>query len=327
MAKTLDELIAQFGNYDAGELPEYQSRYQADIDAAKNNLANYGSYQSKYQDQINDVQQQISNYGDYTSKYQPQIDYYVDQLLGGYDVTKDANYQAYKDAYTRGGRRAMADTIAQASALTGGYDNSYAQSVGQQQYQNYMAALADKIPELSQMANETFNSRLNTLGNLDATDYSRWADKRNDLYNQLSADLNLDSADYQKWGDAKEDIYNQLNAYMSLDKTDYDRWRNEYNDYLSMLAERKAEAERQAAAARKAAEERYYDDTTDYSGGGSYLDQVNAYVASSNQTNPNSLYAATSAVRNDYNNGNISVTQRNQALDLLRKARKSGDLR
>ena len=48
-----------------------------------------------------------------------------------YDINGDALYQQYKDRYIQQGKQAMMDTIGQASALTGGYGNSYAQGVGQ----------------------------------------------------------------------------------------------------------------------------------------------------------------------------------------------------
>ena len=51
-----------------------------------------------------------------------------------YDLNGDALYQQYKDQYTNLGRLAMADTIGQASAMTGGYGNSYAATAGNQAF-------------------------------------------------------------------------------------------------------------------------------------------------------------------------------------------------
>ena len=75
-----------------------------------------------------------------------------------YDVNGDALYQQYKDQYTTQGKLAMMDTMGQAAAMTGGYGNSYAQSVGQQAYQGYLQQLTDKIPELYQLALNKYNS-------------------------------------------------------------------------------------------------------------------------------------------------------------------------
>ena len=73
-----------------------------------------------------------------------------------YDVNNDALYQQYKDRYMRAGQMAMKDTIGQASALTGGYGNSYATAAGNLAYNEYLAKLNDKVPELYQMAYEQY---------------------------------------------------------------------------------------------------------------------------------------------------------------------------
>ena len=69
---------------------------------------------------------------------------------------EDAMYQMYKDQYQQGGQRAMRDTIGQASALTGGYGSSYAQTAGQQTYQGYLQELNQLIPQLRQQAYEEY---------------------------------------------------------------------------------------------------------------------------------------------------------------------------
>lgn len=53
--------------------------------------------------------------------------------------------QAVKNQFVQQGQRAMQDTIGQAAALTGGYNNSYGQSAGQQSYNNYMLQFADQL--------------------------------------------------------------------------------------------------------------------------------------------------------------------------------------
>ena len=65
-----------------------------------------------------------------------------------YDLDADALYQQYKDQYINQGRLAMQDAMGQASALTGGYGNSYAATVGNQAYQSYLTQLNNVIPEL-----------------------------------------------------------------------------------------------------------------------------------------------------------------------------------
>ena len=69
-----------------------------------------------------------------------------------YDPASDPVYNSYAQSYRRRGRLAMRDTMGQAAALTGGYGSSYAQSVGQQQYDSYLPSLGEALPELYGMA-------------------------------------------------------------------------------------------------------------------------------------------------------------------------------
>lgn len=84
----------------------------------------------------------------------------------------------------------MQDTLAQVSARTGGLASSYAESAAQQTYNNYMAQLADKVPELYQLAYSMYmddltqdRNDLSMLMGLDDTAYGRWSDDRNFGYN------------------------------------------------------------------------------------------------------------------------------------------------
>lgn len=157
--------------------------------------------------------------GDYVSQYQDQLDALYNQIVGrgefSYDPTADPLYEMYKDRYTVGGQQAMQDTMANAAALSGGYGNSYAQTVGQQQYNQYMTALADILPELEARA------------------YDRWRDEGVDLYNQFQLTQGLDATDYDRYRDTVGDYYNDL-GYA------YGKWQdlygNDYNAYLNALA-------------------------------------------------------------------------------------------
>lgn len=135
----------------------------------------------------------------YTSRYQNQIDDLTRQILNreafSYDPEKDPTYQQYKESYTRSGERAMQDTLGQVSARTGGLASSYAGSAAQQTYDNYMGALADKIPELKQLAYSMYQDEGNTqranlemLVALEQGDYAKYAD----LLAQYNTDRNFD---------------------------------------------------------------------------------------------------------------------------------------
>lgn len=123
----------------------------------------------------------------YVNRYQSQIDDLTAQILGRaafeYDPEKDPAYQQYRESYTRGGERAMQDTLAQMAARTGGLASSYANSVSQQTYDNYMASLADKIPELRQLA------------------YSMYQDEGANLRDNLSMLASLEQGEYGKYAD------------------------------------------------------------------------------------------------------------------------------
>ena len=105
-----------------------------------------------------------------------------------YDFNADALYQQYKDKYIQQGKMAMQDTMGQAAALTGGYGNSYASTVGNQAYQASLQNLNDVIPQLYQMAYSMHQDKgqnmLNALGLLEsdrAFKYGVWSDKGNAL--------------------------------------------------------------------------------------------------------------------------------------------------
>lgn len=109
-----------------------------------------------------------------------------------YDVNSDALYQQYAQQYAQQGRLAMEDTMGKAAALTGGYGNSYAQSVGQQTYNDYMGKLNDMVPELEQRAYQRYQAegdalldRYSLMQNAQDREYSRYQDQLTEYYNQL----------------------------------------------------------------------------------------------------------------------------------------------
>ena len=139
----------------------------------------------------------------YTNRYQQMIDELTGKILGrdpfSYDAEQDPLYGQYKQSYTRNGQRAMQDTLGQVSARTGGLASSYAESAAQQTYNNYMAALADKIPELQQLA------------------YSMYQDELSSQRSDLSMLQALESGDYEKY----RDLLAQWNTDRSFDYGTY----------------------------------------------------------------------------------------------------------
>lgn len=153
----------------------------------------------------------------YTSRYQNQIDDLTRQILNreafSYDPEKDPTYQQYKESYTRNGERAMQDTLGQASARTGGLASSYAGSAAQQTYDNYMGALADKIPELKQLA------------------YSMYQDEGNTQRANLEMLVALEQGDYAKYADllAQYNTDRSFDYGVHRDNISDERYNNEWN--------------------------------------------------------------------------------------------------
>ena len=98
----------------------------------------------------------------YDSRYDEQIRQLYEQITGRrpfrYDSATDPLYQQYAQRYTEQGAQAMRDTMGRAAALTGGYGSSYAQSVGQQQFDAYLRRLADVLPQTYGMALDAYRA-------------------------------------------------------------------------------------------------------------------------------------------------------------------------
>lgn len=118
-----------------------------------------------------------------------------------YDMSRDPFYQQYKQQYAALGNLAMQDTVGQVSALTGGYANSYAQTAGQQAYQQYMDQLSSMMPDLYSMARGNYDAEgqqlYNEIALLEgqrAQAYSEYQADVNDWYNYLSVLQNQEAA-------------------------------------------------------------------------------------------------------------------------------------
>lgn len=160
-----------------------------------------------------------------------------------YDLNGDALYQQYKDRYISQGQQAMADAIGQAQAMTGGYGNSYAQTVGNQAYQGYLQGLNDKIPELYQMALDRYNAEGNDLkdqysmlNNQYQNEYNAYrdqvADWNNDVNRATDRYYNESNMDYNRFADNRDFSANAYNNERNFDyglySDDYNRAFNEY---------------------------------------------------------------------------------------------------
>lgn len=137
----------------------------------------------KYADELAEAEQQQKvewNGGTHSQQIDDALAKILDRQPFSYDINADALYKQYADRYQRQGEKAMRDTIGKASAMTGGYGNSYAASVGAQSYQGYLEGLNDKVPELASAA----LSRYNAEGDQLARDYTALVGERDREYSE-----------------------------------------------------------------------------------------------------------------------------------------------
>lgn len=187
----------------------------------------YGTPSAKYESgyipgaHVNSAEQYLKTLqsqkpGDYSGKYTRQAEELLGQIINrkpfSYDANSDPLYQIYRDRYIMGGQRAMENAMGQAAQLTGGYGNTYAQTVGQQQYQQYMEGLNDKVPELAQQAHARYQGE---------------GDRLRQSYQLLQS---ADDAAYGRWADGYNRWSNETQQAQSAYESAYDRDYSRYND-------------------------------------------------------------------------------------------------
>ena len=164
------------------------------------------------------LQQQIAGKpGAYSSKYGAQLDSLLNEMMNRpaftYDARNDPIYNIYKDMYIQNGRRAMQDTMGNAAALTGGYGSSYAQSAGQQMYNQYMENLNSVVPQLQQQA------------------YQRYSDEGDRMAQNFQMMNQLENQNYTQYRDSVGDwqLERQLAQQAALQAEQMDRQQYQYD--------------------------------------------------------------------------------------------------
>lgn len=173
---------------------------------------------------------------DYTSPYTERMEELLRQMKGrgpfAYDPSRDDTFQRYARLYQRQGQTAMEDALGQAAGLTGGYDSTYAQQAGQQEYGRYMQELAALVPQLQQNA------------------WDRYESQEQALLDQYKLLQGQDASAYDQWRDQVEDWQNASrqarDRYESLEKQDY-------SNYLALMKyyASRAKQEQDAALAQQ----------------------------------------------------------------------------
>ena len=211
-----------------------------------------GAYQSQWQSNLDDILDRIQNREKFT-----------------YDINGDALYQQYKDKFITQGKLAMQDTMGQAAAMTGGYGNSYAATVGNQAYQASLQGLNDVIPELYNLAYEQYNqqgqdlyNQYALLGEREAQDYNRyrdtvsdWNSERDYLAGRYDSERSYDygkytddrNFDYSAWTDNRNYEYQQ-----ERDRIADEQWQKNFDEakrqYEATMAYNKAQASRSSGS-------------------------------------------------------------------------------
>ena len=213
--------------------------------------------QQRYDEALGALQALQGKAPQYDSRYDEQIRSLYEQITGRapfrYDSATDPLYQQYVQDYTTQGRMAMRDTMGRAAALTGGYGSSYAQSVGQQQYDAYLQRLADILPETYGMALDAYKAagnelqqRFDTTAALEKSDYARYLDEL-EQYN-LSLDRAQEDADRAR----REMLGDEDRAYARAEDN-YERraaqQQNAYTRLLKLIAAGYAPSEQELALA------------------------------------------------------------------------------
>ena len=183
----------------ASHMGQYQQGYTASaaVQQAQQYLDNLlnnkpGEFASNYTQQLNDIYGQIMNRDPFQ-----------------YNLNEDMLYQQAKDQHMLTGQQAMMDTMAMASAMSGGYGSSYASTAGNQAYQQHLTALNNMVPELYDRA------------------FSRYQAEGEDLYNKYNLTMQADERDFNRYMAA-------LDQYSTLYNQDYGQYSDALNYWTNL---------------------------------------------------------------------------------------------
>ena len=211
------------GSFTSGTAPTFQDNYADDLESlllknAEREIYSFDQsapvYESPYGDQISGLLGELTNRDPFS-----------------YDHTTDPLYSSYAKQYTREGKRATADALGEAASATGGIPSSYAVTAATQAGDYYASQLADKIPELYQIAYDKYLqeyqmklSDINALQQQEAFAYGQYQDQ----LGQYNTDRNFD---YAKWLDEYEMDQNRIDTLRALRGDEYDMYLTQLGQY------------------------------------------------------------------------------------------------
>lgn len=152
---------------------------------------------------------------DYT--YDSEMRALIDQILNSNlaDWKKGDQYSALRDQYAANGEMSMADLLGQVSSRTGGLASSYAASVANQEYNDWMSKLEQAAREMYQQDRSDKLASLGMLSDAYDREYGEYGDK----LNQWNTDRNFA---YQQAQDALANQWKQK-------EWDYNMSQDEWN--------------------------------------------------------------------------------------------------
>lgn len=183
-------------DYAPSARPNYNSAWMPVVNKAAADYMQNATYTPTWQEKVNEIADAINNRQPFK-----------------YDVNADELFNQYREQFIKNGRLAMEDTIGKAQQMSGGFGNSYAQTAGQQVYNQYMGELNDVIPELYSLAEARYN---------------REGDQ---MRQNLAMYQGLEDAARSNYRADMQDAYNKLAAAMSLENNEYSRYRDNVADW------------------------------------------------------------------------------------------------
>jgi hypothetical protein len=189
---------------------------------------------------------------DFTSSYDSQIRRLYDEIVNRpafrYDPAGDPLYQSYRTQMVGEGQRAMRDTMGQAAALTGGYGSSYAQSVGQQEYEYYLQRLGQVMPQLYRAAWERYSAEGDELRGLFDSTMALAKDEVSRGKDRYDMAAKLEEQAYQREQDrldrelAREQLQYQrqqagYSQMLAQEKLNYERGEKSYQNMMKLITQ------------------------------------------------------------------------------------------
>ncbi len=263
----------QFGSATQAAVKDYQKKSNLSVDgivgektwsslSAKNVDSNSGkglaSSQTKFtysqkkpvyekSDEVTSAENRLTQWEsnrpeDYKSPYSEDIDKILNDILSredfSYSMSSDPLYEQYKELYLMNGKKAMMDTVADASALTGGYGNSYGVAAGNEAYNDYLLQLNDIALDLRDRAFQEYKQKgdklfddINILRSLDGDEYDKYLDSVDKYYkdgeyllerlSQMSdSEFEMFCQELESWEDGRDQAFKEYQD--NLDRKEFE---------------------------------------------------------------------------------------------------------